>query len=78
MGIMALVLGLTGFGCLGIHRFLMGNKNSGLISLLASLLTCGAAGVIFTVISIAEGIIYLTMTDEKFYQTYTVDRKQWF
>lgn len=77
MGLVALVLGLTGFGAFGIHRFLMGNKNAGILTILISFLTCGIGAVVMTGISIAEGLIYLTMTDEKFYQVYVIGRKEW-
>jgi hypothetical protein len=30
------------------------------------------------IIGIIEGIIYLTKTDEQFYQTYMVEKKGWF
>lgn len=30
------------------------------------------------VIGFIEGIIYLTMPDEAFYQTYAVEKKEWF
>lgn len=30
------------------------------------------------VIGFIEGIIYLTMPDEAFYQTYGVEKKEWF
>ena len=35
---------------------------------------CGLGGII----GLIEGIIYLTMTDEAFYQTYVVEKKKWF
>lgn len=77
MGVTALVLGFTPLGCLGVHRFMMGNKNAGLISIGATVATLGAARVVFNAISIVEGVKYLRMTDEEFHQTYTVERKQW-
>ncbi len=77
-GIVALVLGVLGLGWIGIHKFMMGYKNEGLISLIVSLVTCLIAAPIFTVISIVEGIIYLTKSDEQFYQEYVINRKPWF
>ena len=40
----------------------------------------GSAGVSFSqhLIGLIEGIIYLTKTDEDFYQTYVVEKKAWF
>ena len=65
-GILAILLG--GWG---VHKFYMGFTNAGIIQIL---LCCGA----FNIIGIIEGIMYLTKTDEEFYQTYVVEKKQWF
>jgi hypothetical protein len=46
--------------------------------LLVSLLTFGIGATIFWIIGIIEGILYLTKTDEDFYQTYIVGKKNWF
>ena len=50
----------------------------GLIMLLVSVLSCGIAWPVMHIIGIVEGIIYLTKTDEQFYQTYMVEKKAWF
>ena len=68
-GILALLLG--GFA---IHKFMMGQTTTGLIQIAITFFTCGAGGVI----ALIEGIIYLTKTDEEFYQTYVVEQKAWF
>jgi TM2 domain-containing membrane protein YozV len=67
-GIMAILLG--GFG---VHKFMMGQTTPGIIMIALTLCTCtgGLVGLI-------EGIIYLTKTDEEFYQTYVVEKKAWF
>jgi TM2 domain-containing membrane protein YozV len=67
-GILAILLG--GFG---VHKFMMGQTTAGIITIFLSLCTCtgGFIGMI-------EGIIYLTKTDEEFYQTYVVEKKAWF
>ena len=67
-GILAILLGY-----LGIHKFYLGYTKEGLIQLLLGLLF-GIGGLI----GIIEGIIYLTKSDEDFYQTYQVGRKGWF
>ena len=41
---------------------------------IAGIVTCGIVGII----GIIEGIIYLTKTDEEFYQIYQVGKKPWF
>ncbi len=80
-GILAIFL-----GSLGIHKFILGYQQEGIILLVASvvgyitlcffvggfiLMATGAIGLI-------EGIIYLTKTDEEFYKTYQVGKKPWF
>jgi TM2 domain-containing membrane protein YozV len=65
-------------GSLGVHKFILGNNTAGLIMLLVTLLTCGFGGIVMGVIGLVEGIIYLTRSDEDFYQTYIVEQKGWF
>ncbi|SHG59473.1 MULTISPECIES: TM2 domain-containing protein [Flavobacterium] len=67
-GILAILL-----GALGIHKFYLGYSKEGVIQLLLGLL-CGIGGLI----GLIEGIIYLTKSDEEFYQTYQVGQKPWF
>tara|TARA_R110000850_G_scaffold277058_1_gene421868 strand:- start:102334 stop:102684 length:351 start_codon:yes stop_codon:yes gene_type:complete len=76
-GILAIVLG--GFG---IHKFILGYNKEGIILLVVTLvlgiITCGVAASAAWIIGLIEGIIYLTKTDEEFYQTYQVNKKPWF
>lgn len=65
-------------GHLGIHKFILGYTNAGLIMLLVSLLTCGVGGIVMWIIGLIEGIIYLTKSDEEFVRTYVDGRKEWF
>jgi len=65
-------------GALGIHKFIIGATTAGVITLVISLATCGVGAVVFHIIGIIEGIIYLTKSDEEFYQTYMVGKKAWF
>jgi len=65
-------------GSLGVHKFILGMTGPGLIMLLVSVLSCGVAWPVMHIIGIIEGIIYLTKTDEQFYQTYMVEKKGWF
>ncbi|APU12028.1 hypothetical protein A5M85_09155 [Cellulophaga lytica] len=67
------ILGIL-FGYLGIHKFILGYQKEGIIQIIASVVTCGAAGII----GFIEGIIYLLKSDEDFYNTYQVGRKPWF
>ncbi|MFB3386369.1 TM2 domain-containing protein [Flavobacterium sp. LAR06] len=68
-GVLALI-----FGYLGIHKFILGYTQEGIIQLVISIVTCGLGGII----GFIEGIIYLTKSDEDFYQTYQVGKKPWF
>lgn len=65
-------------GSLGIHKFVLGLTTPGVIMLLVTLLTCGIGGFPMFIIGLIEGIIYLTKSDEDFYQTYVVEKKGWF
>lgn len=75
-----LAAGLCGIllGSLGIHKFLLGMTTPGMIMLLISLLTCGLGSAVTGVIGLIEGIIYLTKTDEEFYELYAVEKREWF
>ena len=61
-------------GSLGIHKFILGYTQEGIIQIVITIVTCGLGGII----GLIEGIIYLTKTDEEFYQTYQVGKKGWF
>ncbi len=80
-GILAIVL-----GSLGVHKFILGYQKEGFIllgvSIAAYALSCLAVGLLFIwipgLVGLIEGIIYLTKSDEEFYQTYQVGKKPWF
>lgn len=76
-GILAIVLGWA-----GVHKFILGYNNEGVIMLIASVVlyffTCGIGTLVVSVIGVIEGIIYLTKSDEEFYNTYQVGKKPWF
>ena len=61
-------------GSLGIHKFILGYNKEGIIQIILTFVTCGFAGII----GLIEGIIYLTKSDEEFYNTYQVGKKGWF
>ena len=63
------------FGGLGIHKFILGYTKEGVIMLVLSVITCGTIG---SIIGLIEGIMYLTKSDEEFYNTYQVGKKGWF
>lgn len=68
-GVLALII-----GTLGVHKFILGYNKEGIIQIIATFVTCGIAGII----PFIEGIIYLTKSDEEFYNTYQVGKKGWF
>ena len=80
-GILAII-----FGSLGIHKFILGYQKEGIILLVITIigfvLSCIGIGVFLLwgtgLIGLIEGIIYLTKSDEEFYNTYQAGRKPWF
>jgi|SRR5580765_7625985 TM2 domain-containing membrane protein YozV len=68
-GICAILL-----GWLGVHKFILGYTNEGIIQLVLGVLSCGLTNII----GIIEGIIYLTKSDEEFVRTYIQGKKGWF
>ncbi|MCA9072810.1 MAG: DUF4339 domain-containing protein [Planctomycetaceae bacterium] len=72
--------GLCGIllGSLGIHKFLLGMTTPGIIMLLITLLTCGMGGAVTGTIGLIEGILYLTKSDEEFYELYAIEKREWF
>jgi len=81
VGILAIV-----FGSLGVHKFLLGYNKEGIILLVATIVgyatSCLGVGFFILmatgIVGLIEGIIYLTKSDEEFYNTYQVGKKPWF
>lgn len=71
--VLAGILGII-LGPFGVHKFYLGYTKEGIIQLIITIATCGTLGIL----GIIEGIIYLTKSDEEFYQTYQVNKKGWF
>ncbi|MDE0598499.1 MAG: TM2 domain-containing protein [Dokdonia donghaensis] len=80
-GILAIFL-----GAFGVHKFILGYQKEGIIMLVLSVvgivLSCVGIGVLLVwavgLVGLIEGIIYLTKSDEEFYNTYQAGRKPWF
>ncbi len=80
-GLLAIFLG--GFG---VHKFILGYQKEGFILLgitvVCMILVCAIIGAFLIyipfIIGIIEGIIYLTKSDEEFYNTYQAGKKPWF
>ena len=79
--IVAGVLGIV-LGTFGVHKFVLGMPGPGiamlLISLIGGIFTCGIAAAIVQIIGLIEGIIYLTRSEEQFYDEYVLRKKGWF
>ncbi|HLK57838.1 MAG TPA: NINE protein [Chthonomonadaceae bacterium] len=77
VGSKKMTAGLLGIllGGFGVHKFALGMNKQGIILLILTLVTFGTIGPL---IGFIEGIIYLTKSDEAFYQTYMVEKKAWF
>lgn len=83
--VLAGILGIV-LGGLGIHKFILGyNKEGGIllgVFLLGFVLSCVGIGLLLIwipgLIGLIEGIIYLTKSDEEFYNTYQAGKKPWF
>lgn len=74
-----LAAGICGIllGSFGVHKFILGYTNAGVIMLVVTLLTCGFGGIVMHVIGLVEGIVYLTKSDEEFVRIYVDGRKEW-
>jgi TM2 domain-containing membrane protein YozV len=76
-GVLAILL-----GAFGVHKFILGYNKEGVIMLVITLIlgvvTCGIAASAMGIVSLIEGIVYLTKSDEEFYNTYQVGKRPWF
>jgi len=68
-GILAILI-----GSIGVHKFVLGYTKEGILQIILTIVTCGFGGIV----PLIEGIIYLTKSDEEFYQTYQVGKRGWF
>lgn len=82
-GICAILL-----GSFGVHKFILGYQQEGIIMLsvtlvawIIAIVTCGIGTplvMVPSIIGIVEGIMYLTKSDEEFVATYVTGKKPWF
>ena len=68
-GVLALLL-----GSFGVHKFYLGYPLAGVLHIVVTIATCGLGKFL----AVAEGIIYLTKSDEEFIETYQEGQKEWF
>ena len=73
VGILAIL-----FGSLGLHKFILGYQKEGIIMLAISFLSLGILATLVALIGIIEGIIYLSKSDDEFFNTYQIGNKPWF
>jgi len=66
-GVLAIIL-----GGVGAHKFYLGHTGLGILFL------CFFWTAIPALIGLIEGILYLTKSDEEFYEEYVVQKKQFF
>jgi len=71
--VLAGIMGIL-FGGLGIHKFILGYSKEGILQIVITFVTCGAGSLI----GFIEGIIYLTKSDQEFFQTYQENKRPWF
>ena len=76
IGSKKMTAGLLGIllGGWGVHKFYLGQTTPGILQIVITICTCFTGGII----GLIEGIIYLTKSDEDFYETYIVGKKAWF
>ena len=65
-------------GWIGIHKFYLGHPGKGIILILVGLLTIGFGLIITVPLTIIEGLIYLSKSDEDFGRIYVQEKKGWF
>lgn len=71
--VIAGILGIL-IGSLGVHKFILGYTKEGIIQIIITFATCGFGSII----GLIEGIIYLTKSDDEFYETYQINKRGWF
>lgn len=72
-GILAILM-----GPFGVHKFVLGYTNQGIIILALTFISCFTLTPITALIGLIEGIIYLTKSDEEFVYMYQTNKKEWF
>ena len=60
-GLLAILMGWC-----GLHYFYIGKTNAGILFLLVAILSCGILASITTIISIIQGVLFFTSTQEEF------------
>lgn len=69
-------------GAFGVHKFYLGYNQTAFImlavSIIGGIITLGLASAVIEVISIIEGVIYLTKSQTDFDEIYVKNKREWF
>ena len=57
-------------GALGIHYFYLGKNTAGIICLILTLLSCGIAATLLSIMGLVQGILMFTMSEQEFENRY--------
>ena len=60
-GLLAILMGWC-----GLHYFYIGKTSAGVLFLLVAILSCGILATITTIVSIIQGVLFFTSTQEEF------------
>ena len=60
-GLLAILMGWC-----GLHYFYIGKTNAGILFLIIAILSCGILATVTTLISIIQGVLFFTSTQEEF------------
>jgi len=80
LGIHKFILGLNGAGIIMLVVTIISVVLGAIVGALTGGVgcICGFGGTIMSIIGLIEGIVYLTKSDNEFYRTYAVEKKDWF
>ena len=62
-GLLAILMGWC-----GLHYFYIGKTSAGVLFLLVAILSCGVLATVTTIVSIIQGVLFFTSTQEEFEQ----------